>query len=526
MRQATRKNANKAAVSRVGIIPAPTKGWSASTTPMEAEEGTAILLDNWFCEATSIRPRKGYTAHVTGIAAEVQTLMSYVSGTTNKMFAAGDAKVYDVTSAGVLGAAQNLISAVTVSKWQWTNFATTGGQYLYIVNGTDVPRHYSGSAWAAPAITGYATPQDFIHVTSHKSRLWFCCKNSTTVYYLPPDAIAGAVTAFPLGSQLKMGGYIMAAANWSVDAGEGMDDMIAFWSSEGEVLIYAGTNPSIDYGLVGRYVTAPPIGRRCMGSIGGDVAMISEDGILALSTVMRVDRLEAKNKALTAQVVDEYLKMVKQCKAIFGWQMVTFPQASMALLNIPDASEDAKAWQFAYNVSTKAWSRFKGMDASCWVYHQGNIFFGTPSGGVYRAEYGGSDAGSNISLKCLPAFNHMGSQGMTKHVKEIQPIYSTDLTSVNFGTACAVNFVTPTSSAGSGEGTASGIFTWDTSFWDGADVWGGLDNYDSWTGVGNIGYVISPYTTADIDADANPDFDFSLIGWHVLYEPGGISFSN
>jgi hypothetical protein len=89
-----------------------------------------------------------------------------------------------------------------------------------------------------------------------------------------------------------------------------------------------------------------------------------------------------------------------------------------------------------------------------------------------------------------------------------------------------VDFKTPTSSAGSGEGASSGIFTWDTSYWDGADVWGGLDNYDSWFGSGNIGYVISPYTTAEIDADNNPTFDFSLIGWHVLYEPGGISFSN
>jgi hypothetical protein len=59
MRQPARGKSNRAAVSVPTVFPAPTKGWSASTTPMEAEEGTAITLDNWFCEATAIRPRKG-----------------------------------------------------------------------------------------------------------------------------------------------------------------------------------------------------------------------------------------------------------------------------------------------------------------------------------------------------------------------------------------------------------------------------------------------------------------------------------
>jgi hypothetical protein len=263
-----------------------------------------------------------------------------------------------------------------------------------------------------------------------------------------------------------------------------------------------------------------------MHPIGGDLAMLSEDGILACSTVMRMDRLSAKEKALTAQVVDEWLRMTKKSKTTFGWQMVTYPAASMALVNIPDASDDNLAWQFAYNVSTKAWGRFKGMDAACWCYHNDGLYFGSPSGGVYRAEYGGSDAGSAITLACLPAFNHLGQQGRTKHIKEIQPIYGTDLTAPGLGIACAVNFVTPLSASASDESAASGIFTWDTSYWDGPEIWGGLDYYDGWFGSANIGYVISPYTTASIDSDSNTDFDFSLIGWHILYEPGTISFSN
>jgi hypothetical protein len=447
--------------------------------------------------------------------------MSFVSGSTKKMFAAGDGKIYDVTSSGALPAAS--VSGMTNNKWQHINFATTAGQYLYIVNGADSARHFDGASWAIPTITGI-TSSTLCHIMSHKSRIWFLENGSTDAWYLPVDSIAGAATTFPVGGQLLLGGYLMAMSSWSIDAGSGPDDVLALWSSEGEVLVYAGADPGSDYSLIGRYRTAKPIGRRSMHPIGGDVAMISEDGVLALSTVMRSERLAAKDKALTAGVVDEYAKMVKRCKDVFGWQIVTYPVASMALLNIPEASDENEAWQFAYNVSTKAWSRFKGLDASCWCQHDSEIYFGTPGGEVYKAETGGSDNGTPIELACLPAFSNLKRPGYSKHVKMIQPLYSTDIGSSILSVSCAVNFNEPNIGS-STPSNPEGIFTWDASSWDGPDVWGGLDSIDVWIIEGNIGYVISPYTTGALAADEVPDFNFSLIGWHVLYENGGVGFS-
>jgi hypothetical protein len=522
MRRALRQNGNRAAVAKPDIIKAPTKGWSANSLPIEAEDGTAIVLDNFFPEATAIRPRRGYAEHCTGIGDEVQTLMPFVSGTTQELFAAGNGAIYDVTSSGAVGAAVQ--SGLSSTKFSYINFATAAGQYLYMVNGADPARHYNGASWVQPVITGVSS-SDLIAVTSHKTRLFFIEKNSTTVWYLPVDSIAGAAAAFEVGSQFKRGGRVVGIGTWSVDSGEGLDDLFVLWSSQGEVLIYSGTNPASDYSIVGRYTTGNPIGDRPLFPIGGDLAMISEDGVLALSTVMRYDRLTSKEKSLSARVVDEYLDAVRRYGGAFGWQLVTLPKASMAVLNIPNAGDAGASVQFAYNVSTKAWSRFTGMDASCWELFGSDLYFGSPDGSVYKAESGGTDNGSSIVARCLPAFSHMGSPGRTKHVKLIQPMLSTDLSDYSLGIACVVNFDIP-GALGVGSPAAEGTFTWDLSLWDGPDVWGGDAVYDSWESATGIGYVIAPYSEVRIDATDVPNFDFSLIGWNILHEPGTIAFTS
>lgn len=521
MRKALRQNAGRAATAKPTIIQAPTKGWSANSLPVKAEEGTALILENWFPEATSIRPRKGSTEQVTGITGGVETLMPFVSGTTAKLFAAGNSAIYDVTSAGALGAAVQ--SGLTATKFSHTNFATAAGQYLYMVNGADAARHFDGTNWVQPVITNVSSSV-LSAVATHKSRLFFIEKDSTTVWYLPVDSIAGAATAFEVGSQLRSGGKLAAIASWSVDSGDGMDDLFVIWSSEGEVLVYAGTNPSSDYSLVGRYTTGRPIGERCLFPIGGDLAMLSEDGVVALSSVMRFDRLTTKEKALSAKIVDEYRRVVKNYSSEFGWQMVTLPKASMAIINVPGDGDAGASVQFAYNVSTKAWSKFTGLDAQCWTLFDGDIYFGTPAGGVYKGERGGTDAGTSITCRCLPAFSHMGAPGLTKHVKLIQPLLSTDIADYAFGVSCIINFQVP-GVLGTGAPATEGVFTWDVSYWDGTDVWLGDQVWDAWESATNIGYVISPYSEVRIDADNTPDFEFSLIGWNVLHEIGGLSFT-
>jgi hypothetical protein len=44
-----------------------------------------------------------------------------------------------------------------------------------------------------------------------------------------------------------------------------------------------------------------------------------------------------------------------------------------------------------------------------------------------------------------------------------------------------------------------------------------------WRGSGNLGSVISPYTTVALDVDSGAeDFKYRLTGWGLVYEIGGV----
>jgi hypothetical protein len=85
--------------------------------------------------------------------------MTYSGGATDEMWAISDGEIFDVTSAGAVGAAA-VSTGLTNSRWEYTNVTTAGGNYLYAANGVDKPLLYNGSTWTAidavssPAITG------------------------------------------------------------------------------------------------------------------------------------------------------------------------------------------------------------------------------------------------------------------------------------------------------------------------------------------------------------------------------------
>ena len=107
----------------------------------------------------------------------------------------------------------------------------------------------------------------------------------------------------------------------------------------------------------------------------------------------------------------------------------------------------------------------------------------------------------------------------------IQPLISTDLSGYSLGVGCVVNFKNPQVVGTTTPGVAL-AFTWDVSAWDGPNTWTGITVIDHWEGADGLGYVISPYAEVLIDADNYPTFEFSFIGWNILHEVGGLSFSS
>ena len=514
----------QAPLVKTTTLQAPVKGWASEDSDMEAEEGTAVILDNFFPEATVCRVRRGYESFATGVGGEIRTLMSYVSGTTQKLFAArSNGAIYDVTSAGV--ASISYSTDRTLGDYQWTMFGNTGGQFLYAVNGADAPIYFDGSTWTVPTLTGM-TPANLIHVMAHKKRLWFIEKNTPKLWYLDTDAVQGELTEFDVSGQLTKGGHLMTMGSWTLDGGAGTDDLFVAISSEGEVVVYTGLDPSSAtlWQLQGTYQIGEPIGRKSLYKLGGDLLCISRDGLLPFSIAFITDRAAGPQKAYTKRIRRAYADMVAIGAEEYGWQLEVHPPLQMALLNVPAIAGNPPQ-QFVFNVTTGAWARWTNHNATCWHHFQNELYFGGSEEIVFKANTGATDNGAAIPAYMLPAFGDLGYPGLNKYITGITPLIVSDVPNDDArpSVVCAVDFTDPnyTNRVAGEVSLGSGIFgVWDVTEWDNC-VWFGELTTRKWRVGGNLGKSISVAFSVNVASiTSGSNFKYRVRGFDINYQVG------
>lgn len=467
-------------------------------------------MDNWLPRTSDIVLRGGSSNWVTGITGNVESLMEYGGLTGKKLFAAANNAIYNVTASGAVGAAD--LSSLTNNRWQHAMMATSGGNFLIIANGADSVRSYDGTNWATPSITG-ATSSTFIHVNSHKARLWFVRTATLKAYYLPINSIAGAASEFDLGPLAKMGGTLMAMATWTMDGGSGPDDLAVFITSEGEVIVYHGTDPSsaFNWALVGVFRVGRPIGRRCFFKVGSDLVIITEQGFFPLSKALIAGQT-SQNIAISDKISGAVATATKSYGGNYGWQALLYPKGTMGIFNIPTV-DGSQSHQYVINTITGSWCRFTGMNAVCWSLFNNDLYFGTATK-VCKADTGTSDLGSNIVGDVKPAFNYFGRRGKLKRFTMVRPIFTAGAT-VMPSVGMNIDFEDKQVTAAAGSNSSSGS-PWDTSPWDTTD-WGtdGLIRKD-WQSVTGIGYC----GTARIQVASNAQ-TIALQSIDYMFEEGG-----
>lgn len=489
------KQIRRTQTSKTLSVPSPVGGWNARESLADMKPDEAVSLDNFFCTPYDVVLRNGYSAWVTGITGTVNTLASYSppSGSV-KLFAAAGANIYDVTTKGAVGAA--VVTGMTTDKFQYTNFGTPGGNFMYLVNGINSPQLYNGTTWTAitasstPSITG-VDPTTLITVNAFKSRLWFIQANSMKAWYLPTASIGGAAQPFDFSSLFNRGGYLVAMGDWSLDAGYGMDDYAVFLTSEGQCAVYQGTDPASasTWALIGIYDVGNPIGRRCVMKYAGDLTVVCQDGLAPLSKVLMSSRINTV-EMLTDKIQHVVSDYISQFGQNFGWECETFPAQNMLLINVPVTA--GLSYQLVMNTISGAWSRFMGWNAACLEISSDDLYFGA-SGMVCLAWDTNADNGTNIDFEAQQSFNYFGTHAQLKKVEMLRPIIQTDgapaITlgvNVDFDTSAPTGV--PTFSAGS---VMPGV--WDTALWDGA-VWGGaLQIKRDWQTAYGLGYCVSPH---------------------------------
>lgn len=480
-------------VSRGASVPAPIEGWDAVSPIAAMSPKRAVKLDNWFPQQNWVEVRKGHIVHCTVSTLPVETLATYNGVATKALFAAAGDTIYDATTSGSGSAS---VTGLTNARFQYVNFATTGGNFLYMVNGADVPRYFDGTSWASAVITGISAP-DIIGVNAFKNRLWFVINNSSDVAYLPVDSIQGAATVFPLGGLFTKGGFLMAMGTWSIDAGDGPDDYAVFLSSQGQCAIYQGTDPSAaaTWSLVGVFDMGAPLGRRCMTRVGADIALICIDGVVPLSRAMIFERAAVVKVSLTQRIQRVMNQSARLYKDHFGWQLISYPRGTRAILNVP-VEENTDQVQYVMNTLSGAWCRFIGMKANCWELLNEDPYFGGNDGVVYQADTSGSDSGATLSADMMTAFNYYGSHGNQKRWTMCRPQLTTD-GRINPGLGFNVDFQedAPLSVASTQIVSSS---RWDVALWDVAFWAGEIRTSGFWTSVTGIGYCASIRLAVDI----------------------------
>ncbi len=410
-------------VSRTATLPAPVGGWNARDAIAAMPPTDAVTMINFFPRTSDVVMRNGFSSFATGMSGSIETLMDYDGGTgSTKMFAANAGKFYDVSSSGAVGAA--VATGFTSNRWQYTKFGTPAGQFLVAVNGADTPQQYNGTAWSNSTITAVGlTPSNLIHVNAYEQRLFFAEKGKLGFWYLPVTQVTGTVTYFDLSSLFTLGGYLQAIATWSVDGGSGLQNNICFITSRGQVAVYNGTDPSSAslWSLVGIYRIGIPIGRRCFQQYGGDLLIVTTDGVYPLSQALITARATPK-AAVTDKISRAFTDIAATSSGFFGWQIVLYPRGTYILVNIP-TQEDGNSVQYVMNTITDAWCQFNDINTSCWELHDDRLYFGGNDGVVYLSDDGASDGASVITAEVLPAFSDFGAPGLRKLFTMIRPVW-------------------------------------------------------------------------------------------------------
>jgi len=518
VRQAIRTKSPRAQIVDVFSSPAPIGGWNARDALANMPPTDAVKLCNWFPTASDVRIRGGREDYSTGITGLVKTLAVYNEMDGNSsMFAVSDTDVYDVSSSGTATAQ---LTTVTDGAFQHINFGTGTDNWLIMVNGVDKPLYWEGTTWlpvdsgTSPALTGL-TSTEIVHVNEYKGRLIFLENDSLSFWYLPSGDAGGTLLEFDLSSFCNRGGYLMWSATWSFDAGDGPDDAIVFMTSEGEIIVYRGTDPSTasDWVLTGVYFVGKPLGRRSFVKYGGDLIAIVQDGAFPLSSALQSATVNP-TFALTDKISPAFGEASKSYGENEGWEGTLYPTEDALIFNIP-VIEGGESKQYVMNTTTKAWCEFNSWNGSCFAEYNKELYYGYDSG-VRKAWTGRSDSGSDIIALGKTAFSYFGNTSQQKRFNFFRPLLRVN-GSITYYAGLDIDFtdnaITGTSTFTAPEAALWGTAIWGTALWSNA-----LQVVRQWSSPNNnVGYSAS----GGIRVETSEHF-VRWVSCDYVYERGGV----
>lgn len=515
-------------VSKPEIFLAPSRGWIRNEALAKPKGGGAEVMDNWFPTPEGARMRRGSTKHAT-IDAAVTYLAAYEVPGAEKMFATDATSIYDVTNpvdASVAPVAD--VTGQSSGDWSHLQFTTSGGTFLVMVNGADDMQQYDGSSWLAVnagsvprSITDVDTA-DISYVFKYGNRLFMIEESTMTAWYLPALSVGGAANAISLGGVFNLGGSLLFGGSWSSDTGEGLDDFCFFVTDQGEIAVYQGGDPSsaTTFEKVGVYRIGKPIHKNAHFRAGGDVAVITDDGIVSLGAAIQKDRAALLATAITYPIEEAWRLVVNERNSgIRPFTCAIWPSETMLVVGIPATGSQRKVTYVA-NTRTGAWCRYTNWDIRTLIVFDNKLYFGTRDGTIIRGEVTGADQGAPYSSIIVPKFTDFGKpeEKAALHARVIARGNNSFTPQLFANADYDVQIPTPLN-ADSDDGTN----LWDTGIW-GESVWGSPSDtkrrQSEWQTVAAVGEALAPGIQVTTGRTTAPDVE--LIALHLVMEIGDL----
>jgi len=491
-------------VAKVVPRQSPVGGWNARDAIAAMPNTDAVKLDNFWPEPGKVELRRGYTKHAVNMTSSVESLAEFHDGATRKFIGAAAGQIWDITIAGT---ATPLSSGYSNNRWQWVMFNGSMG----LVNGADAPITYDGSTVANMTVSGSGlTVSGLIGVNVFKSRTYFWEDDSQDFWYSAVNALGGTLTKFPLSRVGTFGGKLVGMGTWSLDAGDGADDLAVFVMSSGETIVYQGSDPGADFSLVGVYTLGAPLSIRSFLDFGSDLVIITKDGYVNLSRALNKGRV--KGGSLSDKIDPAVSDASRDYSGNYGWQAIFWSAGNMLLFNVP-VSTNVTYQQHVFNTITGSPARFRRVPSRCWGVFNDELYFGG-DGIVYKFWDGFSDDGANIRGDAITSYDYFGSRERLKQVTSIQPVIGSE-GDLGLSTKVGVDFELPSTAYNESTYLNSGS-TWDVATWDADDWTGGSSVSRKWISGSGLGYAFA--LNIRIDSGSQP-IDWFSTNW--LVKPAG-----
>lgn len=469
-------------------VPAPIGGWNARDALDKMDATDAVKLINWIPRAGFVESRGGSQEHVNGLGATVESLIPYRGATSVKLLAGANGNIWDVSTTG---APSSIKAGLAVNNWQFYHHSSV----VIMTNGTDTPQVYNGTVIADIVVTG-VTAATLWGCNGFKGRGFYWKRYDQSFWYAAANSYQGAMTEFNLSRVAGSGGSLVQMITWTLDAGDGVDDLAAFIFNTGEVIVYQGSDPgdANSWALVGKFSIGEPLEINAHARVGGTEIIATKDGYLDIGIAIKGGRY-SEESTYSHKIIKAAKDAAIQYGGNTGWKCLLYPAGNLFIVNVPISS--TQSIQHVRDTTNGGWTQFSGWNARCFAVHQDKLYFGTSAGKVYLADVGVTDDSAAVALQGVSAFNPLGSKAMRKALTAVSVI-SDYISPQKWALDGLADFsMTTRSTVITDTAVVSGASNWDTSDWDTTSWASAASTYDvtakprAWRNIAAVGYTLT-----------------------------------